>query len=551
MKLKINNKYKLLRLISQIVFFCVFIFLVVRTEFNGNAKDIENIKLPYPVSIFLEIDPLISIGSLISSHTVYHSLIWSLIIIIGTIFIGRFFCGWICPMGSINHFLSSLKYGRMKGKTRLESNSYKPWQKWKYYILIVMLIGACFTTLQIGLMDPISLLVRSFTLVIFPSISYSVYGITNALNYTNIGVFQDFGNFLLYFFQNTLIPHKPIFYYSSFWVGIIFITILITNRFYTRFWCRVLCPLGALLGVISRFSIFGLQKDDNTCTSCNRCELYCQGADEPSPGKDWKPSECHLCLNCIDQCPEKSLKFKFFPNGEETLYGPNLQRRKVLTSIAAGAVLVPMLRSEAGLDVNYSEKLIRPPGSIEEKDFLSKCIRCGACMKVCPNNALHPTVTEAGWEGLWTPLLIPRIGYCEPTCVLCSTVCPTGAINEINQKQKGWVNKSEEDKKEPIKIGLSYIDKGRCLPWAMNTQCIVCEEWCPTSPKSIYLDEVDSFTRNGDMIHLKRPVIDPSNCVGCGACEFACPIEDRPAIHVTSIGETRSKTNRILLKNKA
>ena len=82
----------------------------------------------------------------------------------------------------------------------------------------------------------------------------------------------------------------------------------------------------------------------------------------------------------------------------------------------------------------------------------------------------------------------------------------------------------------------------------MNIPCIVCEEWCPTSPKSIYLEEIDSFKRNGEPVHLKRPIVDPALCVGCGACEFACPLEERPAIYITNIGETRSKTNQILLK---
>jgi polyferredoxin len=545
-----TNISKKLRLISQILFFCLFLLLLIKTEFSGTSKNIENLRLPYPVSVFLEIDPLVSISSLIASHALYQDLIWSLILIIGTIFIGRFFCGWICPMGSLNHFISSFKSERLSGKRRIESNSYKNWQRWKYYILIVMLIGALFTTLQIGLLDPISLLVRSFTLVIFPSISYISYAFTNQLFHTNIGIFQDIGSGLLFALQKTFIASKPVYYSSTFWIAIIFIAILVANRFFTRLWCRILCPLGALLGVLSRFSIFGLYRDTKSCTLCTRCELYCQGADEPMPGKKWRQSECHLCLNCTNECTENALKFKFFPEQIETVLGPDLRRRKVITSVAVGAALVPLFRSEAGLDVNYNEKLIRPPGSVEEKEFLARCIRCAACMKVCPNNAIHPSLSEAGWEGIWSPLLIPRIGYCEPTCVLCSTVCPTGAINEINEVQKGWVVKKVEEKTKPIKIGLAFIDKGRCLPWAMNIECIVCEEWCPTSPKSIYLEEVDSFKRSGEMIHLKRPVVDPELCVGCGACEFACPIEDRPAIYITSVGETRSKTNQILLKSK-
>ena len=100
---------------------------------------------------------------------------------------------------------------------------------------------------------------------------------------------------------------------------------------------------------------------------------------------------------------------------------------------------VPLLRANTALGKSRDERLIRPPGALDETDFLSRCIRCGECMKVCPNNSLQPAFAEAGLEGIWTPTLTPRIGYCEPSCVLCSEVCPTGAIWKISPQEKGWV----------------------------------------------------------------------------------------------------------------
>jgi ferredoxin len=223
-----------------------------------------------------------------------------------------------------------------------------------------------------------------------------------------------------------------------------------------------------------------------------------------------------------------------------------------LTAASAAVVGIGAFRIGEWPDRNYNPKVIRPPGSVDERDFLERCIRCAECMKVCPNNALHPASFEAGLEGLWTPILIPRIGYCELSCVLCGQVCPTGAIQKITEREKIGIDQ------KPISIGTAMFDTGRCLPWAMATPCIVCEEFCPTSPKAIWTEEVSVPTRP-DLRHpeqhgtvvVQRPRVDPALCIGCGACEKVCPIVDSPAVYVTSAGETRSKTNVILLENSA
>ena len=206
----------------------------------------------------------------------------------------------------------------------------------------------------------------------------------------------------------------------------------------------------------------------------------------------------------------------------------------------------PLMRSGDAFAVNANPRLVRPPGSLGEAEFVARCIRCGQCMRVCPNNALHPTLLEAGLEGVWSPILIAKIGYCEPTCTLCGQVCPTGAIMELTLKEK--VGDKETS---PNRIGTAFIDRGRCLPWAMATPCIVCEEWCPTSPKAVYLREETVYDQQGQAVAVKRPYVDPHLCTGCGACEYACPISDRAAIYLTSSGETRAPENQFLLeKNK-
>ena len=214
-----------------------------------------------------------------------------------------------------------------------------------------------------------------------------------------------------------------------------------------------------------------------------------------------------------------------------------VSRRSFLAAAGSGVAATMLLEvSPIVQGHTYNPWLIRPPGSLGEDDFLWKCIRCGECMKVCPTNAIHPTTSEAGLAGLWTPFLFFATSYCEYNCSLCGQVCPTGAIEELTL----------EEKKE-LHIGTAWVDRNRCLPWVYDVECIVCEEHCPTPEKAIWFREVTVVDHNGVEKVLQQPYVDAELCIGCGICEERCPVNDPAAIRVVSGGETRNPDNQFLL----
>ncbi|MEW5795164.1 MAG: 4Fe-4S binding protein [Candidatus Zixiibacteriota bacterium] len=542
-----------LRRVSQVVFFLIFFWLVLKTTFEvtftpGEAAEI---RLPYPVSIALEFDPLAALMTLLASGTIYKGMLWALVILIPTVFMGRFFCGWVCPLGSLSHWVSEIKSERLsfRGKGRIESNRYRQYQRLKYYVFFFCLGAAFLGSLQAGLLDPLPLLARSLGTAVLPAFHAAAAGAVAWAGQTGIPPLSWLAKAIYVLIAPLLLTYRQAFFHGLVSIGLFFVLILLLNRWFTRFFCRAICPLGAMLGIFSRFAIFGLKKNETTCDHCNLCLESCQGADNPDIGSRWRQAECHLCLNCQAACPQGSLSFQFFPDQADSKTNPSgtakvdASRRKVLASVAGGLALVPTFRAGDAFEVNRSEFLIRPPGSQPEEDFIGRCIRCGQCMRVCPNNALHPALLESGLEGIWTPYLIARIGYCEPSCTLCGQVCPTGAIRELTLQQKVGDRETPPDR-----IGTAFVDRGRCLPWAMATPCIVCEEWCPTSPKAVYLLEEIAIDSRGQEVKVKRPYVDAALCTGCGACEFACPVQDRRAIYITSVGETRSAKNQILLE---
>ena len=521
MKKERSKKYKAwqtARIASQILFLGLFIYLFAVTHYTG--KDYIG-----PVEAFFHFDPLITLAITLAGRTVFlHSLL-ALATILLTIVLGRVFCGWVCPLGGIHQFFSFIFKKAKLHKPR--SVSAKPLAL-KYYILIFGLAATVFGLNVFGYLDPFSFLYRSFAVAVFPAGTLAASGFIKLLYGLKLGFI---GDPLTQFVENLTLNAV---FRQGFIIGLIFLGTIVLNMWRERFWCRYVCPLGALLGFCSAGNIVKPKVDMEKCIKCNLCNLQCETQASPYPDRDWKKPECVYCFTCGAVCPTAAIGFpaKNVPRHEPYV---SLKRRRVILASVGALAAVPFFRLSP-LEKRAGDKLIRPPGALPERKFLQKCIKCGECMKACPTNALQPALGEGGPEALWTPVLVPKVGYCEYYCSLCSQVCPTGAIRELRI----------EDKIKVI-IGSAWINKNRCIPYALGRPCIVCEEHCPTSPKAIKFVNVHTVLPDGSVATQKAPVMDLDLCIGCGICENKCPVMDDPAIYCTSVGEQRSEQNRLLL----
>ncbi|MBM3317186.1 MAG: 4Fe-4S binding protein [Candidatus Eisenbacteria bacterium] len=573
-----------LRILSQTLFFTLFLALLTQTQYQGRDE------LGLPVKLWLEIDPLHFLSTLLASGSVPGLLWLSLITLALTLVLGRFFCGWICPMGVMIQLAQKLPLRRRPDVIR--TNRWRRSQTIKFYLLAGLLAAALFGAQWSGLFDPISIAVRSLGLVVLPGAEMGLRGLFDtAYHFNPLGVSR-FSEPVFGWLQGRVIHFAQPRFHQAFLLGTILAAILAASFVRHRFWCRVLCPLGALLGTFARFGLFRIRQRDG-CKDCHLCTFHCQGAAEPEIRGGWRPSECLVCGNCTAACGQHGLAMGFarprallppaaggpapapralraqapggpaplprtaespapaaaapspakpaspVPAWSSAFAGAQVRRRHLLLAAAAGVAGVPMLRLPLS-PARADPALIRPPGALPEREFLERCVRCGECMKVCLTNGLQPTLLEAGLEGIWTPRLVPRIGYCEFHCTLCGQVCPTQAIRRL-----------EPEEKKRVRIGLAAIDASRCLPFAFQTSCIVCEEHCPLPKKAIWFREAAVVTAAGETRVVKQPQVDIELCTGCGICETKCVVQDLPAIRVTSANEDRNPHNRVLLEEAA
>jgi polyferredoxin len=491
-----------LRQFVQYLFLALFLCLFILT-----VKDRWS---PLPVDLFYRLDPLAAISASLARRTIPPKLLWALVILVATLILGRVWCGWVCPLGTL---LDLFSFRRAQGNTIRVSPR---WRQVKYFLLFVVLVSALLANLTLLILDPITILTRTLATVVMPALNYAFTTVEFWLY--GFGPLQAPLAWLDTALRSTILSAEQSFYQLNMLFALLFIGIVSLNLFTDRFWCRYLCPLGALLGLLSKVSWLRRVVGPG-CNQCRRCGRDCtMGTIDPERGFASDPGECIICLACLGTCPQESIAFKGqLDLAEWRSYDPS--RRQLLASLATSVGGLVLLRTSpiARREHPYA---VRPPGA-RENDLLAKCIRCGECVKVCPTSGLQPSFSESGLEGLWTPVLVSRLGYCDYSCHACGQVCPSEAIPDLTL----------EEKRQTV-IGLAYIDQNRCIPWADNVDCIVCEEMCPVSDKAVKLDEVEVVNDQGELVAVKRPRVVHDLCIGCGICEYKCPLNGEAAIRV-------------------
>lgn len=439
------------RLAAQSLSLCLFLWLLGRTAFPL-------LWTVLPVDSFLRLDPLLSTGLPLAARAWIPALLPGLGVLALCLLAGRVFCGYICPLGATLDV-----WGWLLKKSGLHSRALAyPTPNWlprtKYLLLAALLTAAALGVNLLFWASPMALVTRFYTVILFPLLALPGQ---EALQLAQSQLTWGAASGLAY-------AEWPARHYDALWGTFALLALLLALDIWRpRFWCRYLCPAGALM------SLFSLR---------------------PLWSAEWR---CGApCEHCRRSCPTPV---------------PSLpSRRAFLAATGMGAAGAALHLTELGNGVATGKGLssppLRPPGAVPERAFLARCARCGQCMRACPTNALQPAwgPGQGGAAGLLAPVFTPRRGPCEPQCQVCGQVCPSAALTPLPLEQKQWA-----------KVGTALIVPGRCLAWSQDKRCMVCQEVCPYGA-------IDLLRQEGHTAPV--PVVRAQRCFGCGYCEFHCPV---------------------------
>ncbi|MFH1741155.1 MAG: 4Fe-4S binding protein, partial [bacterium] len=318
-----------LRRLVQILFLALFLFLFLQTTLVG-----ENETVAWP-TFFFDIDPLVFVSTYIASGSVLQRM-WLALIVVGlTLLLGRVFCGWICPLGTLFNFISACRKSPLA--RWIQTGTWDRWQKAKYLLLVGLLVAALCGLHLVGIFDPLPLLYRTVATSIYPALDWGVEEIFTWLYATDPGIgpvrVTVVSEPVYAFLRAHLLTPKPTAYDGGVLIGALFILLAVLALIRFRFWCRYICPLGALLGLCSKFSKVELHNDIQQCDHCKLCVAFCHGACDPHLADDWKKQECMLCFNCREQCPHGAISFRWSWFGQSKQIIPPCPPQKIKKKI--------------------------------------------------------------------------------------------------------------------------------------------------------------------------------------------------------------------------
>jgi ferredoxin len=439
-----------------------------------------------------------------------------IVVLVLTLLFGRIYCSTICPLGILQDVISFISRKFKKKKKRFY-RYLKPSNLLRYSLLGITTVLFLFgSILLVNLLDPYSNFGRFMTYFVKPVVVVLNNGLSIVLEKFNI--------YTIYPVELRKIQIEILLFPFFFLVLILWLSI--TNG---RLFCNTVCPVGTLLGLISRFSLYKIRIEKSTCTICGLCDRVCK-----SSCMDYKEGKvdftrCVSCYNCLTVCPSDSVKYsysigKWSIRQQDSVTvkhdtSPDLNKRKFIAGSVAWLLGIAGMSLAKETTVNEKptripeekEFPVSPPGSVSIRNYTDNCTACSLCINACPTKVLQPSFLQYGITGIMQPHMDYHSGFCNYDCIICSQICPTGAILPITLEVK-----------QLTQLGKSVFVRENCVVYNDKTDCGACSEVCPT--KAVYMVPYEG--------NLLIPEVKNDICVGCGACEFACPTTPYKAIYV-------------------
>ena len=490
-----------LKNIRKVLAIGIFIYiLIIFLDFTGLIPE----RLDHGMTFFQFTPSLIEFIHLLSL-----SSLGFLIVIILTLLFGRVYCSTVCPAGT---FQDAVIFAQRKIKKKQRFRHLKARNILRLSILTLVLLSVLAGSMALlNLLDPYSL---------FGRISVELFRpvVVSANNLLAL-ILKTFNNF---FFKPVEVRSLTIgpFIISLIFLGILVIFPLLKGRQY----CNTLCPVGTVLGYLSKISLYRISLDKTLCTQCGDCMFTCKAGCIDVKNRQVDFSRCVACFNCLTVCSANGVHYAPVWKKAATavsLAKTDLSKRNFfLTSVLLLGSLVTATgqpghrgggQGRGGHRCGREENSlpVSPPGSVSHRHFAHACTGCYLCVSACPSQVLQPSLAAYGWEGLFQPVMDYKVSFCNYDCVACTQVCPTAALLPLTI-----------DEKKEVQLGKVRFIKRECVVYTKNTACGACSEHCPTKAVSMV----------PYMKGLTIPEVNAEICVGCGACEYACPTDPKAIV---------------------